>query len=176
MVINICRHWLTGRGTFHSATDGTFHSDMPGTFESDMSGTFKVLQSHKAWWLIWSLWNQDSIRHSTMHSWSTLTTTWIRAYSGARSASNSGPKRWKWCSITYKKQVKYEQKSTGRALIFRSIVGHHSISAKRRHFRHIHSGAMSAIVKIQQAVCQSFPEYGRPHICRITYLCHGNNR
>ena len=28
------------------------------------------------------------------------------------------------------------QKSSGRALIFRSIVGHHSISARRRHFRH----------------------------------------
>ena len=38
------------------------------------------------------------------------------------------------------------------------------------------SGALSAIVKIQQAVCQSFPEYGRPHICRITYLCLGNDR
>ena len=50
------------------------------------------------------------------------------------------------------------KKCTGRALIFRSNVGHHSISAKRRHFRHIHSGAMSAIVKIKQAVCQSFPE------------------
>ena len=49
-------------------------------------------------------------------------------------------------------------------------------ATKRRHFRHIHSGAMSAIVKIQQAVCQSFPEYGRPHICRITYLCLGNDR
>ena len=50
-----CRHWLTGGGTFHSATggtfqsdtDGTFHSDMPGTFESDMGGTFKVMQSIK---------------------------------------------------------------------------------------------------------------------------------
>ena len=40
-----CRHWLTGGGTFHSATGGTFHSDMPGTFESDMDGTFKVMQS-----------------------------------------------------------------------------------------------------------------------------------
>ena len=39
-----------------------------------------------------------------------------------------------------------------------------------------YSGAMSAIVKIQQAVCQSFPEYSRPLICRITYLCLGNNR
>ena len=46
-------HWLTGGGTFDSATggtfqsdtDGTFHSDIPGTFESDMGGTFKVLQS-----------------------------------------------------------------------------------------------------------------------------------
>ena len=64
-------------------------------------------------------------------------------YSGARSASNSSLKRSKRCSLTYKKQVKNEQKmqkSSGRALIFRSIVGHHSISARRRHFRHIHSG------------------------------------
>ena len=68
---------------------------------------------------------------------------WQGAYSGARSASNSSLKRSKRCSLTYKKQVKYEQKmqkSSGRTLIFRSIVGQHSISARRRHFRHIHSG------------------------------------
>lgn len=48
-----CWHWLTGEGTFDSATGGTFqsdsggtfHSDTPGTFESDMDGTFKVSQS-----------------------------------------------------------------------------------------------------------------------------------
>ena len=46
------------------------------------------------------------------------------------------------------------QKHPGRALIFRSMVGHLSDSAGKRNSEHINSGAMSAKSKIQQAVCR----------------------
>ena len=50
------------------------------------------------------------------------------------------------------------------------------LSKSDRLYVNLFRGARSAIVKIQQAVCQSFPEYSRPLICRITYLCLGNDR